>query len=317
MTLTLSVKKIDFDPQVSQLHINGTVSEENKHVKIGSYHTLDLELHRNFTLTKQEWDSISLERLDKACNPTKRAEIGAVVLQEGLANVCLITDYMTSLQQRIEIHIPRKRKENVTDYQKNKGINKFYETVMQAMLRSFDFKNLKVILIASSGFVGEGLIKYIFNEAIKVDNKGLLQSRPKFLQLHCSSGHMHSLNEVLNSPSVSAKLIDTKFAQETMALNRFYKTLHNNETKAWYGIKEVFLAAERGAIETLLISDMLFRSNDVNERRRYVKLVETVKQNGGKVLIFSSLHESGHQLNQLSGIAAILTFPINIDVNDE
>lgn len=179
---------------------------------------------------------------------------------------------MTSLQQRIEIHIPRKRKENVTDYQKvtfkyqknlnynkNKGINKFYETVMQAMLRSFDFKNLKVILIASSGFVGEGLIKYIFNEAIKVDNKELLQSRPKFLQLHCSSGHMHSLNEVLNSPSVSAKLIDTKFAQETMALNRFYKTLHNNETKAWYGIKEVFLAAERGAIETLLISDMLFR----------------------------------------------------------
>ncbi|EMR09096.1 mRNA surveillance protein pelota [Pneumocystis murina B123] len=282
---------------------------------MGSYHTLDLKLHSNFTLTKQEWDSIALERLDEACDPNKRAEIGAVVLQEGLANVCLITEYMTILRQRIEIQIPRKRKDNASDYQK--GINKFCETVMQAILRSFDFTNLKVVLVASPGFISETLIKYIFDEAVKTDNKTLLQSRSKFLRLHCSSGHMHSLDEVLKSPNISTKLADTKFVQETTALDRFYKILHNDEEKAWYGIKEVSWAIECKAVETLLISDMLFRSNNINERQYYVKLVETVKQYGGKVLIFSSLHESGIQLNQLTGIAAILTFPINMVKNNE
>uniref|UniRef100_A0A8C2D5M7 Pelota mRNA surveillance and ribosome rescue factor n=2 Tax=Cyprinus carpio TaxID=7962 RepID=A0A8C2D5M7_CYPCA len=43
---------------------------------------------------------------------------------------------------------------------------------------------------------------------------------------------------------------------------------------------------------------------------RYVRLVDNVKENGGNVRIFSSLHVSGDQLNQLSGVAAILRFPI-------
>ena len=32
--------------------------------------------------------------------------------------------------------------------------------------------------------------------------------------------------------------------------------------------------------------------------------------NGGKVYIFSSMHVSGVQLNQLSGVAAILRYPL-------
>lgn len=83
-TLTISVRKIDFDAQGGQLHINGQVTEENKIVSVGMFHTLDLELHRNFTLIKSEWDSVTLGVVKEACNPGDRAEIGAVVLQEGL-----------------------------------------------------------------------------------------------------------------------------------------------------------------------------------------------------------------------------------------
>uniref|UniRef100_A0A4W6CQQ7 Protein pelota homolog n=1 Tax=Lates calcarifer TaxID=8187 RepID=A0A4W6CQQ7_LATCA len=43
---------------------------------------------------------------------------------------------------------------------------------------------------------------------------------------------------------------------------------------------------------------------------RYVRLVDSVRDNGGNVRIFSSLHVSGEQLTQLSGVAAILRFPI-------
>lgn len=35
------------------------------------------------TIIKDEWDSVALDRVKEACDVTKKAEIGAVVLHEG------------------------------------------------------------------------------------------------------------------------------------------------------------------------------------------------------------------------------------------
>ena len=43
-------------------------------------------------------------------------------------------------------------------------------------------------------------------------------------------------------------------------------------------------------------------------------MVEAVRSRGGESLIFSSMHESGQQLNLLTGIAAILTYPLDIEI---
>lgn len=58
------------------------------------------------------------------------------------------------------------------------------------------------------------------------------------------------------------------------------------------------------------------RSADVPTRRKYIELVERVQAQGGTVQVFSTLHVSGEQLNQLSGVAAILHFPLP-DIEDE
>jgi protein pelota len=82
-TLTITVAKTDFDIQAGALHVAGPVSEENKYVKMGQYHTLDLETQRNVTIIKDEWDSVALDRVKEACDVSKKAEVGAIVLQEG------------------------------------------------------------------------------------------------------------------------------------------------------------------------------------------------------------------------------------------
>lgn len=71
--------------------------------QMGAYHTLDLELQRNFTISKQVWDTVVLDRLEEACDPVKQAEVAAVVMQPGLANVCLLTSAMTIVRQRIDV----------------------------------------------------------------------------------------------------------------------------------------------------------------------------------------------------------------------
>mmetsp|Transcript_19788 Transcript_19788/g.25124 ORF Transcript_19788/g.25124 Transcript_19788/m.25124 type:complete len:136 (+) Transcript_19788:109-516(+) len=88
------------------------------------------------------------------------------------------------------------------------------------------------------------------------------------------------------------------------------RMIDTNPYKAYYGYSHVNKANEELAIESLLVTDELFRSSDVITRKKYVSLVESVRENGGKVFIFSSLHVSGAQLQQVSGVAAILRFPL-------
>lgn len=45
---------------------------------MGAYHTLDLELNRKFSITKAEWDSIALERVEMACDVAQSADVAAV-----------------------------------------------------------------------------------------------------------------------------------------------------------------------------------------------------------------------------------------------
>lgn len=117
-TLTISVENIDFDTQACMLRLKGRNIEENQYVKMGAYHTLDLELNRKFSLRKQEWDSVSLERVDMACDPTKSADVAAVIMQEGIAHICLITSSMTLVRAKIDVTIPRKRKGSVQQHEK-------------------------------------------------------------------------------------------------------------------------------------------------------------------------------------------------------
>uniref|UniRef100_A0A8C4GK38 Protein pelota homolog n=1 Tax=Dicentrarchus labrax TaxID=13489 RepID=A0A8C4GK38_DICLA len=305
-TLTLCVETIDFDSQACQLRVKGTNLEENQYVKMGAYHTIELELNRKFTLAKKSWDSVVLDRIEQACDATQKADVAAVVMQEGLANLVLVTPAMTLLRAKVEVTIPRKRRGSCTQHEK---VAVMVYCLLSFLLLPF-LLVVKCILVASPGFVKDQFITYLFKEAVRHDNKILLENRPKFMLVHSSSGHKYSLKEILSDPTVTNRLSDTKAAGEVKALEDFYKMLQHEPDRAFYGLAHVEKAAEALAIDTLLISDKLFRHQDVPTRSRYVRLVDNVRDNGGNVRIFSSLHVSGEQLTQLSGVAAILRFPI-------
>ncbi|EIN10417.1 pelota [Punctularia strigosozonata HHB-11173 SS5] len=324
--LTIQVKRTVFSPSSSagdngpntdvttaSLHISGPVVEENQHVKMGAYHTLDIEVHRDLSIMKDNWDSVALERVEESCVPGRGAEVGAIVCGEGTAAFCLLSQHMTVIRQRIEVPIPRKQSSSSAH---DKGLEKFYAAVYAGFIRHIPYSNpaLRAIVIASPGWVRDAVHDYIMKEATRTGNKAILTARNKFIKVHITSPHVHSLVEVLKSPEIVSQLKETKFAREGMMLDKFFKMLGSDEMRAWYGPDHVALAAEHGAIGTLLISDDLFRSSDPAVRKRYVELVESVKQKNAEVLIFSSMHESGQQLNQLTGIAAILTFPLDVEV---
>lgn len=307
LMLTIRLQKVDFDPEVLQVRLSGPVVSENDFVRMGAMHTLTLELAQNFSVEKECWDQIYLDRIDEAVHPERQAEIAAVVMQLGLAHVCLVTGALTVVKSRIETNIPKKR---TGSNQHEKAINKFFEAVYRAVLQHIDFTKIKCILLGSPGFVKDDFYQYLVTESVRRDDRPFIEHKSKFLLCRSSSGHKHALEELFGDPIVMSRMSDTKFAQEVEVLQKFMKTMNDDPDKAYYGFDHVSKAHEQLAIDSLLVTDELFRSSDIKTRKQYVQLVESVREAGGKVYIFSTMHVSGQQLQQVSGVAALLRYPL-------
>ncbi|XP_015954566.1 protein PELOTA 1 [Arachis duranensis] len=309
LKLEIKVEEVaDYDKEGSMLRIRGKNILENEHVKIGAFHTLELELQRPFVLRKEVWDSYALEVLQQASDPSASADLAVVLMQEGLAHILLIGRSMTITRSRIETSIPRKHGPAIAGYES--ALNKFFENVLQAFLKHIDFNVVRCAVIASPGFTKDQFHRHLFLEAERRQLRPIIENKSRIILVHTTSGYKHSLKEVLDAPNVMNMIKDTKAAQEVRAMKDFYDMLSNDPARACYGAKHVEVANERLAVQTLLITDDLFRNSDIATRQKFVELVNSVKDSGGSVHVFSSLHVSGEQLAQISGIAAILRFPL-------
>lgn len=308
LKLEIQVESVDYEKEGSVLRIRGKNILENEHVKIGQFHTLEIEPHRPFVLRKDVWDSMAREILRTASDPAASADLAVILMQEGLAHLLLIGKSITTTRCRVETSIPRKHGAAIAGYES--ALKKFFENVLQALLKHIDFKIVRCLVIASPGFTKDQFRDYLLLEAERRQLRPIIENKSRLILVHSNSGYKHSLKEVLDTPNVMAMIKDTKAAQEVRALKDFFDMLSNDADRACYGPKHVEVAHERMAIQTLLITDSLFRNSDIATRQKYIKLVEAVKYSGGAVHVFSSMHVSGEQLAQLTGIAAILRFPL-------
>lgn len=316
--LTVKVKSLFFDPAASSLRVSGTVISENEWVPLGSHHTLDLEVDRPFTLIKADgWDSVARDALTQALSDDRNRATATVVMQEGLANICLITEFRTIFKARVDHVVPKKRDAAATQ---DAGMKKFYEKTLATLLRSVDFGSPRPLLLASPGFIATDFKEYIAQQGRDKSDKILASVAKQATVIHANSGHMHSLREVLKSPEVLAKMRDMNFAKEAQFMDSFFELLKRDDGRAWYGSGAVVKAIADGAVGpgggVLLINNSLFRSNDLAVRKKYVGLVDKVKLDGGETRVLSSDHESGQRLKMMGDIAAILNYPMH-DLDDD
>lgn len=291
-------QKIEFEVDAGMLRLSGVNVVASDAVKLGAHHTVEVELGRSFTVEKDEWDSVALARVEESCDPSRSAEIAAVVMGEGIATVCLITDSMTVVRARIDMQIPRKRRMSTAAH--DKTVTKFFEAVLQAVLANIDFEHVKCVIVASPAFTKDQFLEYMQAEAVRRNLTAITAHRGLFLPVHCTSGHLVALKEILEDESIMARISDTKASGEVMLLREFFDLMKNKPDNIVYGIKHVEKALQLQAIRTLLLTDALFRSSDIATRKHYVSLVDAVRATGAEVRIFSSLHVSGQRLSSSS-----------------
>lgn len=322
MTLEVEVLTIDFDPL--ELRLQGVNKRESEWVKMGAHHTLSIKTDtpQDVVVVKHEWDDMLDERLQEACNQEGKADTAAIAMDFGLANVCLVTPSLTYTKARIEMSIAKKHKANGSS--RDQSIRKFYGAVLEAIVAHIPIDTIKVVLLCSPGHVREEFKAFMVSECVKAETgplRQILLNQSKFVLVKTSTGCKRAIQEALADPNVTSRMEATKCSDDVMAWQEFQNAMNSDPDRCVYTPQYVFEAHQRAAIHNLLVSDKLFRGSNALERKFYISLCCSVKENGGTVNVFSSNHVTGEQLAKMSGIAATLRYPCpeldEIEVNSK
>ncbi|CAI4058410.1 hypothetical protein SUVZ_03G0620 [Saccharomyces uvarum] len=314
INLRLKILSYEFDIKEEYLRYKGvTVADDtntaNLDVPVGKFLSFSVTYEHQFTIFKHHFNKYAKRLLKEALELETKSDTAAVVLQEGISHVCLLTASSTILKQKIEISMPKKK--DATDINKfNEKTEKFYRATYDAMMKNFNFDELRMIILCSPGFYAKALMERILKYAEKEQNNLILENQEMLIIAHCSTGYLQGITEVLRDPEYSTVLQNTKFIKEIQIMDDFFEHLNKDDNKAWYGEEEIKRAAKLDAIETLLITDSVLKSDDIDKRETFLDLTYNIEQSGGKVFVFSTLQSHGEELERLKGLACILKYPI-------
>jgi protein pelota len=291
--------------------MNQTVCDD---VPLQAHHTLEITYDppQDFTLCKEEWDNLHSMRLREACSDDARADVVAVLMQNGTAQVCFINGSVFTTRAKVELAIPKKRKGTTAG--RDDTIVKFFGQVADMLLTNVPADKAKVILFCGPGHIRDEFIEYMAVEASRAEASPALKSfmaeRAKFCSVKVSSADRSALQEALIDPNVQQRMQSARVANDLKAYDDFQTMMARDPDRAVYGAQAVFHAVQDHAVEQLLLSDELLRATDPIERHLFTELSEDVREFGGTTQVFSSIGVAAENLKALTGVAAVLRHPM-------
>ncbi len=276
VTLTISLEKSELSPGTHALRLTGPVTSgpEDK-VRLGSYHTISLEVRDSVTISKQAWKPWQLDRLRSA-----RA-------MKPLLFICAIDREEASFAELRESGIVHTAEIGAKKSLDDSHREDYYREVMEYLASKTGYQ---AVVIAGPGFERENLMKFS-------RERGPRLSLPVILE-HTSTAGRAGITEMVRSAG-SRILMETRVARESQLVEALLAEISKSGLAA-YGSREVSEALDMGAVETLLVSEARVRELE--------PLLERTEKQAGRVAIISGDHDAGERLLHLGGIAALLRF---------
>ncbi len=287
MKLGIRIEKINFHEFSDRLRLHGTIEEGPQ--DLGSYHTLNIEADKmnSFSIVKDNWKHHHLERIDEAVKQRKQPLLIFVSLDEDEATVAILRQ--SGIQKIADIS--SKKSGKMYDCQ---DTSKDYFGEIFSVLKTVKKEESPVVVIGP-GFTREHFIK---------EGK---QKYPDIFE-NCrthATGHseMNGINEAIKQGVVDQITKENRVAIETKFVEKVFEEIKKDGLVS-YGESQVVDALENGAVERLLISDLLVR------RDNGIKILEIAKNTNSKFTIINTMHEAGKKFEGIGGIAALLRFKI-------
>ncbi|HEY9205412.1 MAG TPA: mRNA surveillance protein pelota [Candidatus Methanoperedens sp.] len=283
--LGIKVEKVEFHKFSNRLRVHGTIVEG---MDAGAYHTLNIEEGTDFSIIKK-WKNDQLERIKEAEIASRRPKVIIATIEEGEACIGVVRQFgveeSSSLRQSLGKGEGNKR-------------NEFFGELASQL--KWAAEKVDAVILAGPGFTKEDFQEFIKTREPELSKKTVLEDT--------SSIGVSGFQEVLRRGAVDRIMQESRIGREAKLIEELMKEISING-KAAYGMADVRNAQSLGAIETLLITDELLRTE--RESDSIDDFLRDVERSQGNIVVFSTEFEPGRKLESLGSIAAILRFRIN------
>lgn len=309
MFLTLKVEKVEFHEFSERLRILGVITEGPQ--DHGEHHTFDLEAGDDITIQKEAWLAHHIERIREAQEASKMPLLTLISIDDETATVAVLRPQGLQVVATISADIPGK------DYeQKARGEKEaFFDEVLATLENHMrgrpegpaekrgpgDQREGKAppkaassdVIVLGPGFFKEDLVAYArerhFDAIFHIESAAEAGST--------------GINEVLKS-GVSKILEKAKASEDERLMEALFAEIGKGG-KCTYGRDHVINALQRGAVETLLVSEGALRDPKMADIGRLAAETKAV------IRVLSKGYDAGKRLDGLGGLAAILRYKID------
>jgi len=285
MKLGIRVEKVSFHEFSDRLRVHGTIEEGPQ--DLGSYHTLNIDADTmdKFSIIKEEWRHHQLERIDEAVKQRTQPILVFVSLDEDTATVAILRQSGIQLIANIESERSGKM------YESKESEHEYYGEIL-SVIKTYKKADSPLIIIGP-GFAREHFVNY---------GKDKEPTLFENYRTH-GTGHagMNGIHEALKIGIIEKITKDNRVSTETQFVEKLFEEI-KKDGLATYGEKDTEDALQKGAVERLLVSDVLVRT------KKGEMLLELTRKTNSNFTIINTMHEAGKKFDSLGGVAAFLRF---------
>jgi len=287
MKLGVRVKEIRFHEFSDRLRVHGTIEEGPQ--DLGSFHTLNVDADKmdKISIVKEEWKPYQLERIDEAVKLRSQPLVTFVSLDEDNATIAVLRQ--SGVQWIADIDSKRSGKM----YESIDNEKEYFGEILSVV--KTNKAESSPLVVVGPGFTREHFIDYgktkepLFFEKCYSHSTG--------------SAGMNGVQEAIKVGIVEKITKENRVVFETQLVEKLFEEI-KKDGLVTYGEKEVKNALVNGAVERLIISDTLIRTE---KGEQFLKLA---RQNNSKFTIINTMHESGKKFEGIGGVGALLRFKI-------
>ncbi len=298
VNLGVQVEKMYWDRVLNRLRINGIVIEAPEKLNIkGSRHTIDVTVNTPLTIVKKRWQRHELDRLKRASKITA-APLTIISIDDEDYCVAVLRQYGLDVKAGERTKLPGKFEAE----KRMKAKQLFFRSALKSLREAWLPLNSPIVVLGP-GFIKDDFVDYVNKEhrdvaASIIGVKGV------------NSAGLSGIQESLRSGILSDVLQHVRVSDEMKVMEEFLAGLGKGKSTVTYGLADVEKAANYGAVEKLLVADSTLRENSDENRVALEKIMKTVEEARGHIMVLSTEHEAGTKLLSLGGIAALLRFPL-------
>jgi len=287
MKVGIRVSEVKFHEFSDRLRIHGKIEEGPQ--DLGSFHTLNIDAEKmdKLSIVKEQWKDHQLQRIDEAVKLSKQAILTFVSLDDDTATIAVLRQ--SGVQWIADIDSKRSGK-----MYESKDTEKEYFGEIISVVRTNKTKD-STLVVLGPGFTKEHFIKHGKEKEPILFEKYVVHG----------TGHsgMNGVQEAIKTGIIEQITKENRVVFETSLVEKLFEEI-KKDGPVTYGEQDVKNALMNGAVERLLIIDILVREE---KGEKFLKLA---KQNNSEFTIINTMHEAGKKIKGIGGVGALLRFKI-------